>query len=146
MIARAVLRLVSAALRSPSARSGRGAVGAVMEQRQSRAVNKEVREEAVVETDSDSKEELAVGSDYEVDEARASDHTVDSPRTKALQLEEMLVGLRENSSEGINRLRWLIDFGYNSSMIPDGRREKPKSKLNCLLGECVFWCLIVNVV
>ena len=93
----------------------------------SKSRGKEVREEAA-EIDSDAKEELAVGSDYEVDEARASDHTVDSLRTKALQLEEILVGLRENLSEGINRLRWLIDYGYNSSTVPDGRREKPKSK------------------
>ena len=69
-----------------------------------------------------------MGSDYEVDEARARDHTVASSRTKALLVEEILVGLRENLSEGINRLRWLIDFGYNSSMAPNGRREKPKSK------------------
>jgi hypothetical protein len=93
----------------------------------SKSRGKEVWVEAV-ETDSDAKEELAVGSDYEVDEPRASDHTMDSPRTKAMQLEEILVGLWENLSEGINRLRWLIDFGYNSSMVPNGRREKPKSK------------------
>ena len=42
--------------------------------------------------------------------------------------DEILVGLRENLSEGISRLRWLIDFGYSSAMVPDKRREKPKSK------------------
>ena len=56
-----------------------------------------------------SKEELTMGSDYEVDEVRAGDHTVASPRTKALQVEEILEGLRDALSDGINRLRWLID-------------------------------------
>ena len=55
-------------------------------------------------------------------------HTVASPRTKALQVEEILVGLRNALSEGINRLRWLIDFGYDSPIVPNGRREKPKGK------------------
>ena len=66
-----------------------------------------------------SKEELTMGSDHEVDEARAGDHTVASPRTKALQVEEILEGLRDALSDGINRLRWLIDFGYNSSIVPN---------------------------
>ena len=67
-------------------------------------------------------------TDYEVDEARAGDYSVASPRTKALQTEEVLVGLRDALSEGINRLRWLIDFGYNSAVIPNGRKEKPNGK------------------
>ena len=54
--------------------------------------------------------------------------TVASPRTKVLQVEEILVGLRNALSEGTNRLRWLIDFGYNSSIVPNGRREKHKGK------------------
>ena len=66
-----------------------------------------------------SKEELTLGSDYEVDEARAGDHTVASPHTKALQVEEILEGLRDAMSEGINRLRWLIEFGCNSSIVPN---------------------------
>ena len=69
-----------------------------------------------------------MGTDYDVDEARADDHTVASPRTKVLQVEEILVGLRNALSEGTNRLRWLIDFGYNSSIVPNGRREKHKGK------------------
>ena len=69
-----------------------------------------------------------MGTDYEVDEARAGDHAMASPRTKALQVEEVLVGLRDTLSEGINRLRWLIDFGYDSPIVPNGRREKPKGK------------------
>ena len=82
----------------------------------SKSREREVREEA----DRDAEEELAM--DYEVDEARARDHTVDSPRTMALQVEEILVGLRENLSKDINRLRRLIDS------VPSGRREKPKGK------------------
>ena len=39
-----------------------------------------------------------------------------------------LVGLRNALSEGIERLRWLIDYGYNSPIVPNGRREKPKSR------------------
>ena len=50
MVARAVLRSVSTALRSPSARSGRGAVGARCDEAASKSRGKEVREEAV-ETD-----------------------------------------------------------------------------------------------
>ena len=117
----------------------------------SKSRGKEGRVEAV-ETVSDAKEELAVGLDYEVNEARASDYTVDSPRTKALQLEEILVGQRDNLSEGINRLRWLIDFGYNSSMVSNGCREKPRSKRKLFTGSVgifvaygFFWCLIVDV-
>ena len=75
-----------------------------------------------------SKEDRTMGTDYEVDGTRAGEHIVASPRTKALQVEEVLVGLRDTLSEGINRLRWLIDFGYNSPIVPNGRREKPKGK------------------
>ena len=75
-----------------------------------------------------SKKELTMGTDYEVDGTCAGEHVVASPRTKALQVEEILVGLRNTLSEGIDRLRWLIDFGYNSPIVPNGRREKPKSK------------------
>jgi hypothetical protein len=74
------------------------------------------------------KEDLTMGSDYEVDGTRMGEHVVASPRTKALQVEEILVGLRNTLSEGIERLRWLIDFGYNSPIIPNGRREKPPSR------------------
>ena len=69
-----------------------------------------------------------MGTDYEVDGTRAGEHVVASPRTKALQVEEILVSLRNTLSEGIDRLRWLIDFGYNSPIVPNGRREKQKSK------------------
>ena len=62
------------------------------------------------------------GTDNEPDEARAGDYFVASPRKKALKVEEVLVGLRDALSEGINRLRWLIDFGYNR------RSAKPKDK------------------
>ena len=75
-----------------------------------------------------SKEDLTMGSDYEVDATRMGEHVVASPRTKALQVEEILVGLRNTLSEGIDRLRWLIDFGYDSPIVSNGRREKPKSK------------------
>ena len=45
-----------------------------------------------------------MGSDYEVDGTRMGEHVVASPRTKALQVEEILVGLRNNTlSEGIER-------------------------------------------
>jgi hypothetical protein len=74
------------------------------------------------------KEDLAMGSDYEVDGTRMGEHVVASPRTKALQAEEILVGLRNTLSEGIERLRWLIDYGYNSNIVPNGRREKPPSR------------------
>ena len=74
------------------------------------------------------KEDLTMGSDYEVDGTRMGEHVVASPRTKALQVEEILVGLRNTLSEGIERLRWLIDFGHNSPIIPNGRREKPPSR------------------
>ncbi len=74
-----------------------------------------------------SKEDLTMGSDYEVDGTRMGEQVVASQRTKALQVEEILVGLRNTLSEGIERLRWLIDFGYNSPIVPNGRREKPKS-------------------
>ena len=63
-----------------------------------------------------------------MDEAAAGDYSVVSPRIKALQAEEVLVGLRDALSEGINLLRWLIDFGYNSAVIPNGRKEKPNCK------------------
>ena len=69
-----------------------------------------------------------MGTDYEPDEARAGDYFVASPRKKALKVEEVLVGLRDALFEGINRLRWLIDFGYNSPIIPNGRSAKPKDK------------------
>ena len=69
-----------------------------------------------------------MGSDYEVDGTRMGERVVASPRTKALQVEEILVGLRNALSEGIERLRWLIDYGYNSPIVPNGRREKPKSR------------------
>jgi hypothetical protein len=75
-----------------------------------------------------SKEDLTMGSDYEVDGTRMGEHVVASPRTKALQAEEILVGLRNTLSEGIERLRWLIDYGYNSNIVPNGRREKPPSR------------------
>ena len=75
-----------------------------------------------------SKEDLTMGSDYEMDGKRMGEHVVASPRTKALQVEEILVGLRNTLSEGIDRLRWLIDFGHNSPIVPNGRREAPKSK------------------
>ena len=75
-----------------------------------------------------SKEDLTMGSDYEVDGTRMGERVVASPRTKALQMEEILVGLRNTLSEGIERLRWLIDYGYNSPIVPNGRREKPKSR------------------
>ena len=75
-----------------------------------------------------SKEDLTMGSDYEVDGTRMGERVVASPRTKALQVEEILVGLRNTLSEGIERLRWLIDYGYNSPIVPNGRREKPKSR------------------
>jgi hypothetical protein len=74
-----------------------------------------------------SKEDLTMGSDYEVDGTRMGEHVVASPRTKALQVEEILVGLR-NTAEGIEQLRWLIDYGYNSPIVPNGRREKLKSR------------------
>jgi hypothetical protein len=75
-----------------------------------------------------SKEDLTMGSDYEVDGTRMGEQVVASPRTKALQVEEILVGLRNTLSEGIERLRWLIDYGYNSPIVPNGRREKPKGR------------------
>ena len=75
-----------------------------------------------------SKEDLAMGSDYAVDGTRMGEHVVASPRTKALQADEILVGLRNPLSEGIERLRWLIDYGYNSFIVPNGRREKPPSR------------------
>ena len=76
-----------------------------------------------------SKEDLTMGSDYEVDGTRMGEQVVALPRTKALQVEEILVGLRNTLSEGIERLRWLIDYGYNSPVVPNnGRREKPKSR------------------
>jgi hypothetical protein len=75
-----------------------------------------------------SKEDLTMGSDYEVDGTRMGEYVVASPRTKALQVEEKLVGLRITLSEGIERLRWLIDYGYNSPIVPNGRREKLKSR------------------
>ena len=75
-----------------------------------------------------SKEDLTMGSEYEVDGTRMGEQVVASPRTKALQVEEILVGLRNTLSEGIERLRWLIDYGYNSPIVPNGRREKPKSR------------------
>ena len=75
-----------------------------------------------------SKEDLTMGSDYEVNGTRMGEHVVASPRTKALQVEEILVGLRNTLSEGIDRLRCLIDFGSNNPTVPNGRREKPKSK------------------
>jgi hypothetical protein len=75
-----------------------------------------------------SKEDLTIGSDYEVDATRMGEHFVASLRTKALQVEEILVILRNTLSEGIDRLRWLIDFGNNSPIVSNGRREKPKSK------------------
>ncbi len=68
-----------------------------------------------------------MGMDYEVNEARAGDHAVALPRTKALQMEEVLVGLRDALSEGI-RLRWLIDFGNDSPIHSNGHREKSKGK------------------
>ena len=69
-----------------------------------------------------SKEDLIMGTDYEVDGTRAGEHIVASPRTKALQVEEILVGLRNTLSEGINHLRWfIIDFGYNSPTVPNER-------------------------
>ena len=52
-----------------------------------------------------SKEDLTMGSDYEVDCTRMVEHVVASPRTKALQVEEIIVGLRNTLSEGIERLR-----------------------------------------
>jgi hypothetical protein len=75
-----------------------------------------------------SKEDLTMGSDYEMDGTRMGEHVVASPRTKALQVEEILVGLWNTLSEGIDRLRWLIDFGHNSPIVPNGHRETPKSK------------------
>ena len=59
---------------------------------------------------------------------RADDYAVASPRTKALQVEEVLVRLRDVLSEGISRLRWLIDFAYNIPSVPNGRSAKPKEK------------------
>ena len=80
-----------------------------------------------------------MGTDYEVDEARAGDHAMASPRTKALQVEEVLVGLRDTLSEGINRLRWLIDFGYYDSPIdPMDVGRSQRANVNCLEGDYVF--------
>ncbi len=88
-----------------------------------------------------SKENLTMGSDYEVDGTRMGEHVVASPRTKALQVEEILVGLRNMLSEGIERLRWLIDYGYNSPIIPNGRREKPHSRrqVNWIFDFALFF-------
>ncbi len=47
------------------------------------------------------KEDLTMGSGYEVDGTRMGEQVVASPRTKALQMEEILVGLRNTLSEGI---------------------------------------------
>ena len=79
---------------------------------------KEVREEA----DSDVEEELVMGSYGEVELAQARDDTVDSPRTMALEVEVILEGLRETLSEGINRVRRLID---SFSRV---RKEKTRGK------------------
>ena len=93
-------------------RSGRvyGAVSALR--------GKEVREEA----DSDVEEELVMGSYGEVELAQARDDTVDSPRTLALEVEVILEGLQETLSEGINRVRRLIDS------FPRVRKEKSRGK------------------
>ena len=47
-----------------------------------------------------SKKEITMGTDYEADETRACecDYYVASPRTKALQVEEVLVGLRVSTA------------------------------------------------
>jgi hypothetical protein len=71
-----------------------------------------------------------MGTDYEPDEARAGDYSVLFPCTRALQVEEVLVILRDSITDAaaIDRLRWLINFGYNSPLVPNGRSIKPKSK------------------
>ena len=71
-----------------------------------------------------------MGSDYEVDGTRMGEHVVASPRTKALQVEEILVGLRNTLTEGIERLRWLIDYGYNSCA--------------CREGEFIYYIIYIN--
>ena len=76
-----------------------------------------------------SKEDLTMGTDYEPDEeAHAGDYSVLFPCTGALQVEEVLVVLRDSITDAIDRLRWLINFGYNSPLVPNGRSTKPKSK------------------
>ena len=75
-----------------------------------------------------SKEDLTMGTDSEPDEARAGDYSVLFPCTRALQVEEVLVILRDSITDAIDRLRWLINFGYNSPLVPNGRSIKPKSK------------------
>ena len=73
-----------------------------------------------------SKEDLTMGTNYESDEARAGDYSVLFLRTRALQVEEVLVVLRDSITDEIDRLRWLISFGYNSPLVPNGRSTKPK--------------------
>ena len=63
-----------------------------------------------------------MGSYGEVELAQARDDTVDSPRTLALEVEVILEGLQETLSEGINRVRKLIDS------FPRVRKEKSRGK------------------
>ena len=57
-----------------------------------------------------SKEELTMDTaDYEVDEAAAGDYSVASPRIKALQAEEVLVGLRDALSEARDQPLEVVD-------------------------------------
>ena len=65
---------------------------------------------------------IHMGSYGEVELAQARDDTVDSPRTLALEVEVILEGLQETLSEGINRVRRLIDS------FPRVRKEKTRGK------------------
>ena len=94
-------------------RRGMSSDGAASESR-----GKKVRKEA----DSNAAEERAMGSDDEVDLVHARGDPAESARALALELEEVLVGMREALSEDIIRVRGLID-----SLSPK-RRKKPRGK------------------
>ena len=73
-----------------------------------------------------SKEDLTMGSDYEVDGMRMGERVV-ARRLYRWRKYSWACGIRCRKVLSA-RLRWLIDYSYNSPIVPNGRREKPKSR------------------
>ena len=78
---------------------------------------------ARVEADSDAEEELDIGSDVEVqDSVHARDETSETLRTLAVNLELVLIGMREALCGALINVRGLINS------FPPKRKEKPRGK------------------
>ena len=90
-----------------------------MGQRRSRAA----RRRGWRQTYSDAEEELDIGSDVEEeDSVHARDDTSETLRALAVNLELVLIGMREALSAGLFSVRGLINS------FPPKRKEKPRGK------------------